>query len=123
MTAKELFKVSIEIAGYSADDIFETTDISEKLLSIVNTIYADIHYLTKNDEFVPLDNAEQTLNLSTKAINDCAIYGVAYLIQNILGSTSDYTVFENMYNSKKQQLKAKCEIKQIKDTFVKGSDC
>ena len=100
MTAEKLFKIALEIAGYSANDIFETTDISEKLLSIVNTIYADIHYLTKTDEFIPLDNASQSLDLSEKSINDCAIYGVAYLIQNILGSTSDYTVFENMYNFK-----------------------
>ncbi len=122
MTAEKLFKVALEIAGYCADDIFETTDISEKLLSIVNTVYADIHYLTKTTAFTPLDEPSQVLDLDEKAINDCAVYGVAYLIQNILGSVYDYTVFENMYNYKKQQLKKKCEIKQIKDTFLRGSD-
>lgn len=123
MTAENLFNTALELAGFGVEDIFETTNIGNKLLSIVNTVYSDLHYLCSKDEFVPLTDITQTLNLPDKALNDCAVYGVASLVQNILGTTNDYVVFNGIYNCKKQQLKKKCEIKQIQDTFIKGSDC
>lgn len=122
MTAEKLFKTALEIAGYGGEDVFETTNIGDRLLSIVNTIYSDLHYLSSKSEFAPLTDITQTLDLSEKALNDCAVYGVASLIQNILGTTNDYVVFNGIYNCKKQQLKSKCEIKQVQDTFLKGSD-
>ncbi len=123
MTAEKLFNVALELAGYGGDDIFETSNIGDKLLSIVNTIYSDLHYLCNKEEFEPLTDATQTLKLSDRAINDCAVYGVASLIQNILGTTNDYVIFQGIYTCKKQQLQKRCEIKQIKDVFAKGSDC
>ena len=93
MTAEKLFNVALELAGYGGDDIFETSNIGDKLLSIVNTIYSDLHYLCNKEEFEPLTDATQTLKLSDRAMNDCAVYGVASLIQNILGTTNDYVIF------------------------------
>ena len=123
MTAEKLFNTALELAGYSTEDIFETTNIGERLLSIVNTVYSDLHFLNSKEEFVPLTETSQTLNLSNKAVNDCAVYGVASLIQNILGTTNDYAIFKGIYNCKKQQLKKNCKISQIQDAFLKGSDC
>ena len=123
MTAEKLFNTALELAGYGGEDVFETTNIGDRLLSIVNTIYSDLHYLNSKDAFVPLTEITQSLDLPDRALNDCAVYGVASLIQNILGTADDYAVFYGMYNCKKQQLIKKCEIKQVQDVFVKGSDC
>ena len=122
MTAEKLFNIALEISGYGGEDVFETTNIGDKLLSIVNTIYSDLHYLSSKEEFKPLTDVTQKLQISEKALNDCAVYGVASLIQNILGTADDYAVFNGVYNCKKQQLIRKCEIKQIKDTFLKESE-
>ena len=122
MTAKELFITALELCGFGANDIFETADISDKLLSIVNTVYSDIYFINNTDGFVKLESEDGTLNLGERELRDCAVYGVASLIKNIMGSAEDYAVFEGIYNQKKQKLSRKCEIKQVKDTLVKGCD-
>ena len=45
VTAEQLFNTALEISGYNTNDIFETSNIGERLLSIVNTIYSDLYYL------------------------------------------------------------------------------
>lgn len=123
VTAEQLFNTALEISGYNTNDIFETSNIGERLLSIVNTIYSDLYYLNGKKDFVPVTEISQELDLEPQALNNCAVFGVASLIQNILGTTNDYDVFKVIYDCKKQQLKKHCEIGQISDTFVKGSDC
>ena len=44
VTAEQLFNTALEISGYNTNDIFETSNIGERLLSIVNTIYSDLYY-------------------------------------------------------------------------------
>lgn len=122
MTAKELYLVALELTGANDDDVFELNDVSDRLISIVNTVYAEIFYANHSDGFEPIVNEDDILNLSQNEIYDCAVYGVAAYIQNILGSSYDYEVFERIYNLKKKKLKTKCTITTVDDTFVRGSD-
>lgn len=120
MTAKELFNTALEMAGFTGNSLFETADISEKLISIVNTVYSDIYFLNHKSGFIPITSPEDSLNLNEDELYDCAVYGVAAFIQNIMGTNEDYGVFKSIYTCKKQKLKSKCEIKSISDTFLKG---
>lgn len=120
MTAKELFNTALEMAGLNGENLFETTDISEKMISIVNTVYSDIYFLNHKSGFMPITSSEDSLALNENELYDCAVYGVAAYIQNIMGTTEDYGVFKSIYTCKQKKLKSKCEIKSISDTFLKG---
>ena len=120
MTAKELFNTALEMAGLTDDNIFESTDISEKMISIVNTVYSDIYFLNHKSGFIPINSPDDSLNLNENELYDCAVYGVAAFIQNIKGTKEDYGGFKSIYTCKKQAIKSKCEIKSISDTFLKG---
>ncbi len=122
MTVKELFNTALEISGLGGSNIFETADVSERMLTIVNIVYSDIYHLGNKEGFQPLTDAQDRINLNDNELYDCAVYGVAMFIQNIMGTSEDYDVFKNIYLGKKQNLISKCEIKQVEDTFVKGCD-
>lgn len=122
MTASELFNTALELAGYSEKELLGSSDIGTKIVSIVNTVYADIYFSANKTGFEGISNADDELALDDDALYDCAVYGVAALIQNILGSYEDFEVFDKIYKHKKKRISRKCEVKQIKDTFARGSD-
>ncbi|MBQ5590892.1 MAG: hypothetical protein IIU65_04350 [Clostridia bacterium] len=117
MTVRELFVSALEIAGYSENECLGANDIKDKMLSIVNTVCSDIIFSKGATEFKKILNEDDDIGLNDKEAYDCAVYGVAALIQNILGSSYDFEVFERIYKNKKNLLLRKCEIYQVKDTF------
>lgn len=119
MTAKELFNEALELAGFGDSEVFKASDFDERMLRIVNAVYAEIFFIGNKDRFSKLDLADEKLNLGEKELYDCAVYGVAALIQNIMGTKEDYEVFEKIYKGKLQELKVKCEMKSVTDTFLK----
>lgn len=123
MTVKEVFSEGLALTGFSNDLYFNSSDISSRMLSIVNTVLADIYYIKQKDGFKRITDENAEIELSEREVYDCLIYGIAAFVVNILGSAEEYKFFEVIYRHKKSILERKCSIGEIQDTFVKGCDC
>ena len=118
MNGMSLFEKAMEMLGYaSAEGISGREDILKKALTIINNVYAELHYAFvqqqgDEDSFVPLANINDTLNLPTIVLGDIAPYGVAMYLAQSEGDADNQSLYANIYNQKKVRGK---RIGRIKD--------
>lgn len=118
MNAMSLFEKAMEMLGYaSAEGISGREDMLKKALTLINNVYAELHYAFQQkagdeDSFVPIVNINDSLNLPTAVLNDIAPYGVAMYLAQSEGDADNQSLYANIYNQKKVRGK---RIGRIKD--------
>lgn len=107
MNAMSLFEKAMEMLGYaSAEGISGRDDMLKKALTLINNVYAELHYAFvqrqgEEDNFVPLANINDSLNLPTVVLNDIAPYGVAMYLAQSEGDADNQSLYASIYNQKK----------------------
>ena len=118
MNGMSLFDKAMEMLGYaSAEGISGRDDMLKKALTLINNVYAELYYAFvqrsgDEDNFVPLTNINDTLNLPTVVLNDIAPYGVAMYLAQSEGDADSQSLYASIYNQKKVRGK---KIERIKD--------
>lgn len=118
MNGMNLFEKAMEMLGYvSAEGISGREDMLKKALTLINNVYAELHYAFvqrqgDEDSFVPLANINDSLNLPTVVLNDIAPYGVAMYLAQSEGDADSQALYANIYNQKKVRGK---KVSHIKD--------
>ena len=103
MTAKEIIKKAILMLGYN--DIYGNTGdarLQAASLNAINMAYADLFYLTKNNGFVEISDAEQLIDLDEKVLNNVLPYGVAAHLAQSIGDMDNQQYFSYMYNQRRK---------------------
>lgn len=109
MNGRSLFdKAMIELGYASAEGISGEEDMLPKALTLINNVYAELHYAFvqkkgDNDSFVPLANINDELNLPPFVLNDIAHYGVAMWLAQSEGDADNQALFASLYNQKKMR--------------------
>lgn len=117
MNGMSLFEKAMEMLGYtSADGISGREDMLKKALTLINNVYAELYYAFvqkqgEEDNFVPLANINDSLNLPTVVLNDIAPYGVAMYLAQSEGDADSQALYANIYNQKKVRSKSFGRIK------------
>ena len=118
MNGMSLFDKAMEMLGYaSAEGISGRDDMLKKALTLINNVYAELYYAFvqrpgDEDNFVPLANINDSLNLPTVVLNDIAPYGVAMYLAQSEGDADSQSLYASIYNQKKVRGK---KIERIKD--------
>lgn len=118
MNGMSLFDKAMEMLGYaSAEGISGRDDMLKKALTLINNVYAELHYAFvqrpgDEDNFVPLANINDSLNLPTIVLNDIAPYGVAMYLAQSEDDADNQSLYASIYNQKKVRGK---KIERIKD--------
>lgn len=117
MNGRNLFDKAMEMLGYaSAEGISGRDDMLKKALTLINNVYAELHYAFvqiqgDEDNFVPLANINDTLKLPTLVLNDIAPYGVAMYLAQSEGDADNQSLYANIYNQKKIRGKRFSKVK------------
>lgn len=107
MNGRSLFDKAMTMLGYaSAEGISGEEDMLPKALTLINNVYAELHYAFvqkkgDNDSFVPLGNINDTLNLPPLVLNDIAPYGMAMYLAQSEGDADNQSLYASIYNQKK----------------------
>lgn len=118
MNAMSLFEKAMEMLGYtSAEGISGREDMLKKALTLINNVYVELYYAFQqkageDDNFVPIVNINDSLNLPTAVLNDIAPYGVAMYLAQSEGDADNQSLYANIYNQKKVRGK---RVGRIKD--------
>ena len=88
-------------------------------MTALNCIYADLHGLCSKGEFEPLFTLDDKICLPENVLNDCFVYGVAYMLSEADEDFEKMNRFCKLYNNKR----AKCgDVGTIKDSIFEGCD-
>ncbi len=104
MTVKELISKAIVLLGYN-DDRGNTSDARFQVASktAFNTVYADIFFCLKDDEFKELTLADE-VPLPDRIVYNVMPYGVAAFIAESLGDADKQQYFMIIYNKRRASL-------------------
>lgn len=118
MKGLALFEQAMEMLGYtSADGISGRDDMIKKALTLINRVYSELYYAFVylpggEDEFKPLTDINQEINLPKVVLVDIAPYGLAMFLAQSEGDADSQALYANLYNQKKTRGK---KIGRIKD--------
>ncbi len=110
MTGNEIFKQAMQLNGYDFKDKEKFIGFA---LTFVNQIYCDLHYATKNTDFMPLESLENEISLPHRVLCDILPYGVAMLFAENVGDGTKQQLFSMKYNSKRAGLTVGDKVKDV----------
>lgn len=111
MKGIDMFKKAMYLSGHDFPNPNHGDAINE--ISYINQIYSDLHYATKETEFVPLKTLSEEINLSERAVNDVMPYGVAMLISESENDGAKQQLFAIKYNQKRLSLTGSGNVKDV----------
>ena len=104
MSGFEIFIKALKLLNYISPEGDYDSSLTLRALPIINAVYADIYYFFNSENFKPLTDLNETVNLSEKILNDVFPYGVAMHIAIGEADALNQQIFGNIYNSKKVRL-------------------
>lgn len=117
MTGMNLFDKAMELLGYtSADGISGKEDMLKRAITLINQVYAELYYAFvqvpgEKDEFEPLANILDVVNLPKNVLTDIAPYGLAMYLAQSESDADNQSLYANIYNQKKVRGKKVTVIK------------
>lgn len=120
MTGRDIVKRALIRLGYTTDNGNEslTKRIMSRATETVNDIYADLWGTEKTEDFEPIDNLDEEIQLSNKAAA-VMIYGVAAFIAMSEDDGDQNQLWMAMYNRKRASLS---KIINKKDVIPRSFD-
>lgn len=121
-TAKEIFDSAVRMLGYINNyGVSNEADISIRLISIVNAVYADLHYAYYGDRrvFTPITSAADKIYLPKRLLDDCIVYGVAMHLARSENDGDNASLYANIYNQKRARA---THIEKRKDSLAEVID-
>lgn len=83
----------------------EDERIQAHALTALNRIYAEMHFLESEGEFLEISELSQPVNISQRLFYDVMPYGVASLLASAMGDTANQNYFGEIYNLKRKRAK------------------
>jgi len=122
MTGLNMFDKVMLLLGYSGanGEISGKDELLTRGLAAINQIYSDLLYIGGNDDFVPLLDINDEINLPPKALYDVMPYGVAMFLAAAEGDGDNQQIFAESYNKKRVGVKGK--VCHIIDTLPRVCD-
>ena len=120
MTAKEIVTKALKRLGYTAANGNEalTRRVMGSAVETVNDIYADLWDKENEGDFEPINNLDEDIKLSNKALS-VMVYGVAAFIAQSENDGDQNQLWMAMYNRKRTSLST---ITTIKDSIPRSFD-
>ncbi len=100
MTADEIVERAALMLGLKG---LEEERIQSHALTAVNRIYAELHFLTGDEDFCEISELSQPVNISQRLFYDVMPYGVAALLASAMGDTANQNYFAQIYNLKRKR--------------------
>ncbi len=102
MTARGVFERALALLGYdTVTGVSGEAALMQRALLFCNQIYADLHYLHTNADFVPLLGLDMQINLPGRAVYTVMPYGVAMLLAQSEQDAERQQLFAQMYKSRR----------------------
>ena len=80
------------------------TDVTARVLPLINQIYSDVWYGLYDEGFEELGAITDTLQLPERVVNEVMPYGVAMLMAQTLGDADNQSLMATYYNRKRASL-------------------
>lgn len=106
MTGTEIFKKALILLGYtdSLGEVSAGNRLLVRALTVVNTVYADLFYITRGEGFAPLRSLSERILLPERALYDVMPYGVAAQLAQSESDGDSQQLFVLLYNQKRTAL-------------------
>ena len=106
MTGAEIFKKALILLGYtdSLGEVSAEHRLKARALTVVNTVYADLFYITRGEGFSPLCTLSERIYLPERALYDVMPYGVAAFLAQSESDGDSQQLFVLLYNQKRTAL-------------------
>ena len=123
MNAGEMIKRAVTRLGYTDSD-----DSAARRLEILNDVYAEIFYAESNankeiKEFKPVTSCLDELNLSSRALNDCLVYGLCEAFALNENDSDNQSYYAELYNQKLKMLPKRKATRLDVQATAEGANC
>ena len=98
----------MQILGYSGANGEQSgkEELLNRGLMAINQIYSDLKYIGGGDDFAPLLDINDEINLPPRVLYDVMPYGVAMFLEASEGDGDNQQIFAELYNRKRISVKA-----------------
>ena len=107
MTGLNMFVKVMLMLGYSGanGEISGNEELLSRGLMAINQIYSDLIYVGGGDDFTPMLDMSEEINLPPRALYDVMPYGVAMFLAASEGDVDNQQIFTELYNRKRVSVK------------------